>query len=59
MHCEAAPRLIWRLQAPLMALELRVELVPARLPASQCASASSIVCLSSHLEGLQRLRVAW
>ena len=35
-HCGAVPRLLWWLQALLLASELRVKLAPAGLPASQC-----------------------
>ncbi|KAK9823040.1 hypothetical protein WJX81_002311 [Elliptochloris bilobata] len=37
-HCGAAPRLLWWLQALLLASELRVKLAPASLPASQLPS---------------------
>lgn len=36
-HCGAVPRLLWWLQALLLASELRVKLAPVGLPASQCA----------------------
>ena len=36
-HCGTVLRLLWWLQALLLASELRVKLAPAGLPASQCA----------------------